>query len=443
MSWDTDSYEEQQVRVMAGLTEGNRGVYTETLDSREARKKRTAKKYEEAVALYAGSALSLQEIAARCGVTVSGLQAYLRRNHRDLILERYAVPEESRKVASFKIQPRKGPTPAAQMKYGEAVKACGSMEFIEYNVSQVARHFGVSPTGLANFMKVHHPDIPAWREKVRSRMGINDHVRRGSLCAGQYAEAVELYRTTEYTIAEVAELCHVSEGGLCQHLRFYHQNVIAQREKQRMRPGKRSRGERTRGGKKHEPRPDTEEKYAEALALYRDTALTMKDIVARTGVPLEGFRFYVHTWHKDLVLERSGIEGEDTDGLDIRRARKRMKSTAAKYAGAIARLKAGGCTTEGIAKEYGFCPETFRDYLHKHEPALAKAQGMTLNRNGKRVSRRSEEKYAEAIRIYETTAEPLKLIAARLGVVYNSLGSYIRRNCPEAMERHKKLTNEI
>ena len=81
--------------------------------------------------------------------------------------------------------------------------------------------------------------------------------------------------------------------------------------------------------------------------------------------------------------------------------------------------------------------------MHKHEPALAKAQGMTLNRNGKRVSRRSEEKYAEAIRIYETTAEPLKLIAARLGVVYNSLGSYIRRNCPEAMERHKKLTNEI
>ncbi len=47
-------------------------------------------------------------------------------------------------------------------------------------------------------------------------------------------------------------------------------------------------------------------------------------------------------------------------------------------------------------------------------------------------------KYAEAIRIYETTAEDLKSIAARLGLTYNSLSSFIRRSSPMSPARHKE-----
>ena len=59
--------------------------------------------------------------------------------------------------------------------------------------------------------------------------------------------------------------------------------------------------------------------------------------------------------------------------------------------------------------------------------------------NGKIVSRRSVEKYAEAVRLYGTTTETLKSIAARLGLTYNSVGGYIRRNCPEVMALHQNL----
>ena len=174
------------------------------------------------------------------------------------------------------------------------------------------------------------------------------------------------------------------------------------------------------------------------MELYRTTALTQKEIVKRTGVPNEGFRFYLHKWHKELVLERSGIIGEE-EPLDLRKARRRMKTVAAKYERAIESLRGCPRPVTQVAKEFGFNPETFRDYLRKHEPDLAGQQGMSRTKEGKRLSRRSEEKYAEAIHLYETTTEDLKSIAKRLGLTYNSLGGYIRRNHPEAIERHKHI----
>lgn len=64
------------------------------------------------------------------------------------------------------------------------------------NVSQIARKYGVEGTGLANFMRIHEPEVIPWREKVRHWLGINDNTHRGATpaCTKQYAEAVELYK---------------------------------------------------------------------------------------------------------------------------------------------------------------------------------------------------------------------------------------------------------
>ena len=51
----------------------------------------------------------------------------------------------------------------------------------------------------------------------------------------------------------------------------------------------------------------------------------------------------------------------------------------------------------------------------------------------------SRETYAEALRLYTTTGESLKSIAARLGLVYNSVSGFIRRNHPEAILKHRSL----
>ena len=183
----------------------------------------------------------------------------------------------------------------------------------------------------------------------------------------------------------------------------------------------------------------TKQRYAQALELYRNTTLTMKEIVRRTGVPAEGFRFYLHKWHKDLVIERLGISSNVSGHTDLRKARKRMKTVAAKYEQAIDSLRQQPRPIARVAAEYGFTPEVFRNYLHKHEPELARQQGMKPTANGHRMSRRSDEKYAEAIHLYDTTTESLKSIATRLGLAYKSIGGYVRRNYPEVIAHHQAL----
>ncbi len=335
----------------------------------------------------------------------------------------------------------------AQAKYRDAISACESMDYIEYNVSQIARRFGLSGTALANFMRVHSPQVLIWREQMRHWLAINDNAPRGlqPKYRDQYADAVRLYATTNRSIAEVATLCGVSEGGFIQHLRFYHQDLLRHKlEKRRAACGKTKRqvDELTGNGHRYKPLPKTVEKYAGALKLYRQTSLTIEEIARKTSVSVTGFCLYLRKWHRELVLDRLGITEEVGETVDLRSARRRMKVVADKYSAAIQSLRQQPRPVARVAVEFGFHPEVFRDYLRKHEPELVRQQGMMRIHNGRCVSRRSEAKYAEAIELYRTTAETLKSIAARLGLTYNSLSGYIRRNYPEAAAVHQALLRQ-
>ena len=400
-------------------------------------------KYEKAVAIYADTDMPMKDIAKECGVTVGGLGSYLRRYWRELVLRRHQIHADGKKAEDIKIMEAGKQSIHAHAKYKDAV-AADSLNYIDLNVSQIARKFGTDGTALANFMRIHYPETLVWREKVRRRLGINDNIWHGARpeCTKQYAEAVEMYRDTEMTMMEVAAACNVSPSGFSQHLRFYHKEILEQKKQIReTAKAKRQQvlGELTGNGRIYRPSPATKQRYAQALELYRNTTLTMKEIVRRTGVPAEGFRFYLHKWHKDLVIERLGISSNVSGHTDLRKARKRMKTVAAKYEEAIKSLRMTPRPVAEVAAEFGLHPEVFRDYLHKHEPELARQQGMMKTANGKIVSRRSEEKYAEAVRLYGTTTETLKSIAARLGLTYNSVGGYIRRNYPEVMALHQNL----
>lgn len=399
-------------------------------------------KYEKAVKLYEKTDKPLKKIAEECNVSVGGLGSYLRRYWRELVLRRNRISVNDESLQSVKIIETGKQNINAHTKYKDAVAACDSLAFIDLNISQIARKYGVGATALTNFMRIHYHDTLVWRDRVRKRLGINDRIVHGARnkCIKQYAEAVEMYKNTDMTMSEISERCNVSLSGFSQHMRFYHSDILKEKRKERKNSeATKTFGKMTGNGRTYKPSQTTERKYAEALDLYKNTAMTMKDIASRTGVSAEGLRSYLHKWHKDLVLEHLGITGDVDENTDLRKAKKRLKSVAAKYADAIESLRKHPRPVSKVASEFGLHVEVFRDYLSKHESDLLENHGMILSTAGKKVYSRSVEKYSEAVKLYETTPESLKSISKRLGLTYNSLGGYIRRNYPEVIVHHQDL----
>lgn len=395
-----------------------------------------------AVELYRSTELSIREVCIQCDVSYSGFRSYLYKYHRDLLFAHHGVASSTiPDAAHMRLRGRRGQTPAAHAKYRDAIAACDNETYIAYNISQIAHLFGLNPTGLGNQLRAHYPEILERREAERRRRGLADNLQRGvrPWCREQYAGAVELLRTKELTLPEAAERCGVSLAGLRQHVCFYHKDLLEKRSALRER-GKslKRKGHVTGSGRRHEPLPESRERYREAVRLYRDTAMTIKEIAERLGLNINSLAHHLRVWHREDVFARRGAEYRE--GASLSATKHYRKSTAAKYAEAIERLREEKeRPTSEIAAEFGLHPDCFREYLKEHEPELYARQGMMRASNGRLVSRRSMERYGEAVRLYETTAEDLKSIAGRLGLTYNSLGGFIRRNFPELITRHNGM----
>ena len=169
----------------------------------------------------------------------------------------------------------------------------------------------------------------------------------------------------------------------------------------------------------------------------------MAKIAKKTGVSKKGFYEYLHRWHMDLICQRRNIPYEEGVPADFTKARKYHPSTRAKYADAIRKLKESELPTAQVAAEYGLQPEAFRNYLKEHEPELYARQGMIRTANGNIVTRRSMEKYEEAIHLYGTPTESVKSLARRFGFNDCSFDQFIKRHFPELIEQHRKLVLQM
>lgn len=409
-------------------------------------KPETEEKYRQAIELYRSTRLSCAEISRTCGVTVSGFQRYLSLYHRDLLLARYEIACSKEEARHIKLGPLRGQLPATRAKYKDAIEACESLDYIEYNVSQIAREFGLDGTNLGRQLRTHYPGIIEWREKVRKLLGLGDNLPRGTrkVCKDQYAKAMKRLRADRYiTVQEAAESCGVSYSGLEQHLLFYHKDLVKQRIKIREKAvGRKRKGEITGRGTVHAPSPEIQEKYAEAVRLYRTTTMSALRIAKITGISRKRFYEYLHRWHMDLVCKRKNIPYEEGKPVDWSKVRKYNPATKEKYAEAIKRLKENGLPTAQVAAEFGLHPECFRQYLKEHEPELHARLGMVRTDNGKVMSRHSMGKYSEAMHLYATTTESIKSLARRFGFNDCSFGQFIRRHFPELVEQHNELVRK-
>lgn len=332
-------------------------------------------KYSRAVELYKTTGMTITAIARLCGVSRSGLAVYIQRNHRDLMFDRHCVDGNT----DQKLRPQSGQSPATRKKYQEAIRACDSEEFINLNISQIARMFGLNETNLGGQLRAHYPEILERREAERRRRGIADNLQRGAMpvVSETYESALEMLTETDMTIREVADACGVSFSGLQQHLRFYHKDIVTERSERR-RAGMETPivGKMAGNGKRRTPSEADEKRFAEAVDLYRTTSLAIPEICERTGVDKQALKNHLREWHRDLIYKRRGIT-PPPDATD----REPLRG-----------LRSDQC--------------------------------------------RADEKYAEAIDAFCRTSESLASIASRMGLNYKSLDSFMRHNHPDAFSRH-------
>lgn len=401
-----------------------------------------AEKYSKAVELYASTAMSLTEISRTTGVARTALAAYILRCHRDLVYRRHGIkPPEN---LDERLHGNKGQRRTTHEKYREAIQACDSVEFLDYNVSQIARIYGLNGTALGNQLRAHYPDIIPRREAERRRQGLADNIHHGvrDYAMNTYAGAVELLRNSDVTIKEAAERFGVSFTGLRQHLLFYHKDLVKMREKLREAGKENPRiGTVSGNGGIRRADADAEIKYAPAVQLYKTTSLSVKEICRRLNLSTGPFFNYLRLWHRDLMFLRRGAEipaDSTSDRADLT-GKRYSRATAEKYAPAIDLLKNSDKSVGAVAKQFGFVAEVFRQYLKEHEPELYERMGMTGLANGSKVLKRSYERYAEAIELYRTTGDSLISISSRLGLPYKSVSGFIHRNCQDAVAEHNKL----
>lgn len=399
----------------------------------QKRGKTSESKYGESVTLYSTTGLSIKDICDQTGVGFSAFSSYLCKHHRDLILKRHNLTD----APEVHLRGKRGQTTASLYKYNDAIAACKSREYIEYNISQIARIFDVNCSSLAGQLRRHYPNVIPRREQLRQQIGITENLQYGARkwTSAGYARAVEILKVSDMTIKEVARVCNVSYTGLREHIIAYHPQITQKRKDKRLcMTGQSTKGMRNGCWAMHEPRQSTLSKYEKAIELYRTTSLDVKEIARITQVNLGGFRYHLKNWHPELIVSRRGFKG-----VGLEQTKRYNRSAAEKYAPAIERLRSSGLPTATVAAEFGFKPEAFRMYLKEHCPELAAKRGMTKSSNGKTVSSLSQEKYSQALQLYTTTTESLYSIARKFGITYNSIGGYVRRNHPEAILRHNSL----
>ena len=400
------------------------------------------RKYSTAYKLYQKTDLSQKDICEMCKVSVTGFRGYVQKYHRDSLFKRYNLehPESNGKIV--KIRGRSGQGLNTKAKYEKAICVCADRDFIEFSISQIAKCFNLSPSGLGNQLRAHFPNLLKTRYERQLKRGIKTHRQLSRIQDGMemYAGAVRLLKNSDLTLKEAASRCGVSCAGLEQHLLFYHKDVAIQRRYIRLQnKGQKYKGKKNGNNLVHCPRPQIVEKYAKALELYKTTSQTIRDIAEQVDVSYGGFSNYLRVWHRDLMVRRKGIKTiSDPMIVDLSTYKHYLASTAEKYAEPIKLLKNSDMAIADIARKFGINSGSFRMYLKEHEPEFMATRGRVKDKYGNVVYKCSLNKYKEAIEMYKHSNLTLKEIAEKQGLVYISLGQYLRRNYPGLIARHKE-----
>lgn len=185
--------------------------------------------------------LTISDVARKYKVKPECLRNQLKRHFPEVFERR----EKLRDSLGYSVPGNRGLKPSTVAQYAEAIRMLRNTQM---TVREVADRCHVSYHGLQQHLLFYHKDIAESRMLYRTDAllkAVDRAVRKGSPSpAGGvrgprpeteafYAHAIELYRTTDLTIRQIADLCHTTEHNLGGYIRKWYRKDMEKRQAER------------------------------------------------------------------------------------------------------------------------------------------------------------------------------------------------------------------
>ena len=339
---------------------------------------------------------------------------------------------------------RFGQRPETRERYDKAVQACKDIDYLDMTIGGIAHMFGHTDQCLRNHLQRHYPELLKKRELIRVQLGLNKRPLRGvsDSTAAKYAPAVEMLRTSDMTISEVAKHFGMNTHALQQHVLYHHRDVARQRMEKRLQAlDQRATGGMSGTGRPNAPRKATEELYTEAVEMYRTTDLTVPEIALKCGVMVHNFQTYLQRWCRSDIEVRRKLRQEKLERQQQERAemgdRSRSAMARQRYMPAV-KLIEEGATYEEAAEKLGLNAENLYRWVKEYLPDVHRQEyqnQIVQLPEGTTCTKESWAKFGEAATAYCETDESMNSIARRFGLSPTSFCHFLARKFPQAVAR--------
>lgn len=341
---------------------------------------------------------------------------------------------------------RFGQRPETRERYAKAVQACKDIDYLDMTIAGIARMFGHTDQCLRNHLQRHYPELLEKRNLIRVQLGLSKRPPRGvsSSTAAKYAPAVEMLRTTDLTISEVAERFGLEKDSLQHHVLYHHRDVARQRIEKRLQAlDRRATGGMSGTGRPNAPRKATEELYTEAVEMYRTTDLTVPEIALKCGVMAHNFQTYLQRWCRSDIEVRRKLRQEKVERQEQERAemgdRSRSARARQRYMPAV-KLIEEGATYEEAAEKLGLSAENLYRWVREYLPEIHRQEHqnqIVQLPEGTTCTKKSWALFGEAATVFCETDESMNSIARRFGLSPTSFSHFLARKFPQAVARRK------
>jgi|GEM_PF-2018168 len=417
----------------------------------------TEARYREAVIAcksFENLTLTIQEIARMYDLKPECLRNQLKRHFPNVIQER----EKLRDMMGYAIPGNKGLKNNTIKQYAEAIEM---LRDASLTVKEVASRCGVSYQGLQQHLIFYHKDIAEKRMLSRTDSLLRPvvagtitgsggiHQPRPGVVA-LYAPALELYRTTQMSVPEIAKRCGVAPHNFESYIRKWHKDDMEERRLQREeRIRRKKEQEETRS--KCTLSQKARMKYGRAVE-YLSAGMTLTQTASELGVDVTNLSGWLRR-NQPEVLEicKVGMMRLPSGKLVSRKTWEKYEPVA-QYV----------CThpskpTVFVAEKFAVPTSSLVKHLSVYYPDVwerhcrccaekAAREREKLKKEGTdgaapRTDKEKmvREKYAAAIELYSSGKKSVAQVAEESGLGKAALGSYLRAHHPDLIENRCKV----